>query len=273
MYMKFKGGRDRALTLSYDDGVVQDIRLMKILDQYGLKCTFNLNSGCFIPEDTVRERFYGKLKASEAKELYTDSGHEVAVHTVSHYRLEKLKTPEIITEVMEDRAYLEKTFGTIVRGMAYPFGTYSDEVIEVLSKCGIAYSRIVKATHSFKLPTNWLALGPTCHHRDEKLWELCDKFMEPCKIGNIKLFYLWGHSYEFDDKDNWDVIERFAERMGGHEEIWYATNIEIYDYVKAYEQLEVSTDKKIIHNPTAIDLWAYEKGETFCIKAGETLYR
>ena len=37
----------KALTFSYDDGVTQDKRLIKILNKYGLKCTFNINSGLF----------------------------------------------------------------------------------------------------------------------------------------------------------------------------------------------------------------------------------
>ena len=36
MYMKLKDGKSKVLTLSYDDGVVQDIRLIGILDKYGI---------------------------------------------------------------------------------------------------------------------------------------------------------------------------------------------------------------------------------------------
>ena len=47
MYMKFKDGKSKALTLSYDDAVVQDIRLIGIMDKYGIKGTFNVNSGWY----------------------------------------------------------------------------------------------------------------------------------------------------------------------------------------------------------------------------------
>ena len=46
-YMLFPGGKQKALTLSYDDGVQQDIRFIEILDKYGIKCTFNINSYSF----------------------------------------------------------------------------------------------------------------------------------------------------------------------------------------------------------------------------------
>ena len=102
--------------------------------------------------------------------------------------------------------------------------------------------------------------------------ELIKKFVETENMfGNAEMFYLWGHSYDFDNIDNWNVIEKFAEYAGGHEHIWYATNIEIYDYVKAYESLQTSYDKKIIHNPSATDVWFEIKGKVYCVKAGETL--
>ena len=102
--------------------------------------------------------------------------------------------------------------------------------------------------------------------------ELIKTFIEtPHRHGNSEMFYLWGHSYEFDNNDNWDIIEKFAEYAGGHEHIWYATNIEIYDYVNAYKRLQTSFDKKIIHNPSSFDIWVDIKNEVYCIKSGETL--
>lgn len=274
MYMKLKDGKSKVLTLSYDDGVVQDIRLIKILDQYGIKGTFNINSGSYLAEDATREKYYGRMKLSEAKELYINSGHEVAVHAFSHPFLEKLREDEILTEILEDRRSIEAHYGTLARGMAYPFGTYSNEVIDCLKKCGICYSRTVKSSENFKFPENWLELHPTCHHNNLRLMELAKKFVEEKSIYSSDnwLFYVWGHSYEFDDKDNWEVIEKFAEYVGGKDDIWYATNIEIYDYVKAYENLQTSVDKKIVHNPSTIDVWFSQGDETYCVKGGQTLY-
>ena len=272
MKMRLKDGKTKVLTLSYDDGVVQDIRLSEILNRHGIKCTFNINSGMYLAEEKEREAFRGRLKRSEAIALFTDSGHEVAVHAYTHPFLERLDSTEIIYEITEDRKDIESTYGTIARGMAYPYGTYNASVIDVLKHCGIVYSRTVKSTEKFGFPENWLELHPTCHHNNPRLMELAKRFVEvPSKYGNAEMFYLWGHSFEFDTNDNWDVIERFAEYAGGHEHIWYATNIEIYDYVKAYEALQTSYDKRTVHNPSAVDVWFESKGKTYCVKAGETL--
>lgn len=274
MYMKLKDGKNKVLTLSYDDGVVQDIRLIEIMNRYGLKGTFNINTGMYLSEDAQREKFYGRMKLSEAKQLYINSGHEVAVHTLNHMFLEKLKSDEVAYQVLQDRINIEKEYKTTARGMAYPFGTYSSEVIETLEKCGICYSRTVKSTNNFKLPENWLELHPTTHHSNGDLMKLAKRFAEEKgkRPSELWMFYLWGHSYEFDDKDNWNVIEEFAEYIGGRDDIWYATNIEIYDYIKAYESLQTSVDKTIVHNPSAIDVWVLIGDDTYAIKGGETLY-
>ena len=274
MYMKLKDGKSKVLTLSYDDGVVQDIRLIKILDQYGIKATFNINSGLYLPEDTQRERFYGRMKLSEAKALYINSGHEVATHALTHPFLDRLRTEEILTEVIEDRKNIEHQYGVLARGMAYPYGTYSDDVIDTLAKCGICYARTIKSTENFQFPENWLEWNPTCHHRNPKLMDLTKKFVEE-KVYHFSenwLFYLWGHSYEFDNNDNWELIEKFAAYVGNKEDIWYATNIEIYDYVKAYENLVTSVDQTMVYNPSVIDVWFWHKNEIYCVKGGQTLY-
>ena len=272
MKMRLKDGKLKVLTLSYDDGVVQDIRLVEIMNRYGLKGTFNVSSGLYLPEDAVRERYYGRMKLSEAKELYVDSGHEVASHSLTHPFLEKLDSAEVIYEIAEDRKNLEGQYGTIVRGMAYPFGTYSKEVVDILEKCGIRYSRTVNSTYNFNFPENWLILNPTCHHNYEKLDELTERFVEtPNRYGNAEMFYLWGHSYEFDNDDNWQVIERFAEYAGGHEHIWYATNIEIYDYVNAFHSLIFSADSEIVYNPTLFKIWFNIDEREYIVEPGQTL--
>ncbi len=272
MKMRLADGKTKVLTLSYDDGVVQDIRLIEIMNKYGLKGTFNINSGMYLPEKTEREEFRGRLKLSEAKNLYTDSGHEIAVHTLTHPFLEKMDTSEIIYEITEDRKSIETNYGKIARGMAYPYGTYDKKVMDVLKKCSIAYARTATSTQRFDFPENWLELNPTCHHNHENLFELIKTFVEtPSRFNLPEMFYLWGHSYEFDNNDNWDVIENFAKYAGGHDHIWYATNIEIYDYVKAYERLHTSYDKKVIHNPSAIDVWVEIKDEVYLIKAGQSI--
>ena len=274
IFMRFPGGLDRALTLSYDDGVEQDIRLMEILDKHGIKATFNLNSGSYAPEGTVYEAgtVHRRLPESAVTKIYSNPNHEVAVHALTHPHLECMSPATVAYEIIKDRENLEKQFGTIVRGMAYPYGTYNDEVVEVLRSCGIVYARTTAATKSFTIPTDWLRLPATCHHKSSELMELAERFITKKAPADPLLFYLWGHSYEFESDNNWNVIEEFAAYMGNRPNVWYATNIEIYEYIEDYKRLVFSANGSIIKNPTNRTLWFTRKNnEAISIAPGETL--
>ena len=273
MYMLYPNGLRKALTLSYDDGVEQDAELISILNLHGLKCTFNLNSGCWAPEGTVYPEgtIHRRMPLSQAKLLYGESEHEVAVHCLTHASLTECNTEQIVWEVMKDRENLEAEFGGIIRGMAYPFGTYNDKVVDTLRTCGILYSRTVESSHDFAMPQDWLRLAATCHHNDPQLMALADRFLADPATFCTKMFYLWGHSYEFEADNNWHVIEEFAEKMSGHEDIWYATNIEICKYHLAYQRLEFSANGHLVHNPTDMEIWFWHQGADLSVKPGETI--
>ncbi len=271
--MRFPGGKERALTLSYDDGVEQDIRLIDIMKKHGLKGTFNLNSDLYAPEGTVypEGQIHRRMTLSQAQALYKDSGMEVAVHSLTHPHLNKLPANICNYEVLQDRINLEREYDCIVRGMAYPYGPHNDQIVNILKQCGIAYSRTVISTESFEIPTDWLRLPATCHHANPRLMELAKCFLGEKRTRDPYLFYLWGHSYEFEANDNWNVIEEFAEYIGNRDEVWYATNIEIYDYIQAYNQLIFSVADHKVYNPTCLDLYFNTGEHTYCVKPGQTL--
>ena len=272
--LRFPGGKAKAFTMSYDDGVEQDIRLIEIMRKNGVKGTFNIGAGLFAPEGTVypKGQVHRRMTLDQCKKAYAGDDIEVAIHGYTHPFLESLPTPTAVLEIIEDRKGLEDAFGTIIRGMAYPFGTYSDDVCDILRLCGVAYSRNVEARLNFDIPKDWLRLGSTCHHNHPALIELSEKFVSGKVDRDPWLFYLWGHAYEFEGNDNWHVIEEFLSKVGGRDDIWYATNIEIYDYVKASEQLVYSADGSIVHNPTSLDICLEIDGSIRCLRKGETTY-
>lgn len=271
--MRYPGGLGKALTLSYDDGVEQDQQLMAILDKYGLRCTFNLNSGCWMPEghQWAAGTIHRRMTLSQAKALYNGTPHEVAVHCLTHASLIELPMDRMIHEIMTDRVNLERDFGGIIRGFAYPFGTFNDQTVEALRSCGIIYGRTVISSHDFSIPQDWLRLPATCHHDDPRLMELADAFLAASTRFGSKLFYLWGHSYEFDANNNWDRIEAFAQKLAHQPDVWYATNIEIFSYIEAFRQLRYSADGTMVHNPTAISVTIENDGRIMEIKPGETV--
>ncbi len=271
--MRFPGGLAKAFTMSYDDGVEQDLRLIQIMRENGVKGTFNLNSGLYAPEGTVYPagQVHRRMTEKQCLAAYVGNDLEVAVHASTHAFLEAVPTATAMMEVISDRAKLEKDFGRIVRGMAYPYGTLSDDVVDILRLAGIAYSRTTVTRLNFDIPSDWLRLGATCHHNNPALNELAEKFTGDTPNREPWLFYLWGHAYEFEGNDNWHVIEQFLKTVGHRDDVWYATNIEIHDYVQAFRELRFSVDGTLAQNPTATDVWALRDGMVVRIPAGATI--
>lgn len=246
VYICFPQGKAKALTMSYDDGRLQDERLVAMFNKYGIKGTFNINYGLF-------ERDEKRIQADRVAKLY--KGHEVATHCLTHPTIERCPLVEVAAEILEDRKGLERLTGGLVRGHAYPNGSYSEEIKQLFGQLGIAYARTVKAVADYALPTDPLEWNPTCHHNDPELMQKAEFFANFQKKQYLKLMYVWGHSYEFDDRDNWNVMEEFCEYMGGREDIWYATNIEIIDYMEAAGRLKFTANNEAVYNPSAQSVW------------------
>lgn len=268
--MLWPGGREKALTLSYDDAVLQDIRLLEIMNRNGIRGTFNLNSGFLGTENTlIREGHlvqHNKIAPEKIKEVY--KGHEVAVHTVTHPNLVDLPDAQVLFEVLSDRRNLEALVGYPVRGMAYPSGRVDQRVVELMKGTGIVYARGVDTTKSFAVPKKetWLNWHCSCHH-----WELeplIDSFLHG---KGLKLLSVWGHAYEFDQRDDWEVIEDQLGRLGNHEDVWYATNIEVFDYITAYNSLDVSMEGSCAYNRSSVSVWVRVRGSDVEIPAGQVV--
>lgn len=266
----FPSGLRKAVTFSFDDGVRQDLRLMEMFRKYGIKATFNLNSGLSGKEHDWEYRgiHVSRLSPEEIRENY--GGFEIAVHTVHHPDLTVLSAEGVIQEVFQDRQALEALAGYPVRGMAYPYGTCSEGLTGLLRSLGICYSRTVKSTHAYGFPEDYLAWHPTCHYMEQDAPKLADQFLA-MDSDRLSLFYLWGHSYELDGNDNWELMEEFCRKFGTAKDVWRASNMEIYLYMEALDRLVVSCDQKILFNPSAQDLWVTADGRPVKIEGGKTV--
>ena len=131
-------GKSKAFVVTYDDGVLQDRPFVALLNRYGLKGTFNLNSGLMEnqfewthPSGCVIKR----LSADSAASLY--QGHEIAAHSLTHPYMEHLGEKELMIELQTDKANLERISGRKVEGFAVPFDYY-DQRIEKIAREGAA---------------------------------------------------------------------------------------------------------------------------------------
>lgn len=268
-FLRFPGFKTKALTFSYDDGYVYDKETIRILNKYGFRATFNLPG-------TITERT-GELALTKEELLTLYNGHEVASHGEQHRALICQSTAGGIAEVMGGRLILEKFYGKIIRGFAYPdSGATNDEIKAYLKMLGIAYARVTKTTADFALPTDWLRWEMTIKHDDKRLLELAEKFLDErcdekyCARRDALLFSVWGHASEL--KDKWHVLEEFCEKMSQSDDIWSATNIEIYEYTEAFRSLITSADEKIIHNPSNKTVYFNADGNNYKLEPDETIY-
>ncbi len=276
-FMCYPGALRKAVTFSYDDGCEDDLRLVELFNKYGIKGTFNINSHRLINGNGI--------SVSDAKRMIAE-GHEIAVHGKFHKANGISRPVEGIRDVLNCREELEGALGKIIRGMAYPdtgitrFANGSDynTVKGYLKELGIVYSRTLGGdNNSFELPTDWYAWMPSFHHNNPEAQRFIDEFLNLELENNYhamrhpRLLYIWGHAYEFSVNDNWSLIEDICRKIGGRSDIWYAANIEIYEYVNAYNSLIWSADGKTVYNPTLYEIFFADSNERYCVKSGETL--
>ena len=227
-------GKLKAVTFSFDDGVTQDKRLIEILNKYGLKATFNLNSAILGTNGELNRNDHivrhDKNHANEVAKIY--KGHEVAVHTLVHPNLTGLSDDGVIWQVEEDRKLLESLVGYSVRCMAYPCGGVNNDerVASVIrNNTKIEFARTITSSDNFDIPDNLLRYDPTVYYIEkEKLFSLGEKFLN-LKADKPQVLYVWGHSYEMDaEYISWQEFEEFCKMISGKEDIFYGTNGQIF---------------------------------------------
>lgn len=270
--MLFPQGKSKALILSNDDGTIADRKLVKLMNDYGLKGTFHLNSNKL---DTK-----GYLAKGEIKNLF--SGHEVSVHSANHPGLSGMSKIDIVYEVIEDRKELEKLTGITVRGMAYPFGSYDNIVLEAINGLGIEYARTVADAYNFSIPKDFLIWHPSIHQfgkayfipndsaNDKKeltaFYGLVSNFL---KADTLALLDVWGHSWENEgDGNKWAEMEKFFKLISNRKDIHYTTQIDLVDYINAYKNLKFSVDKNLVKNLSSIDIYIKIDGKVYKVAGG-----
>lgn len=223
-------GKTKALTFSYDDAVTQDQRLIALFNKYGMKATFNLNSGFLgTAGSLVREDVtvaHVKPRECEVERIYRE--HEVAAHTLTHPMLPELPDEEVIRQVEEDRQALSRIVGYEVVGMAYPGGgvNFDHRVSDLIRRhTGIRYARTTVSSYDFLPQDDLMEFRPSVYHHGQwdKMLELGEQFLD-LKTDEPRVFYVWGHAYEFDIANTWDKFEEFLKMMAGRDDIAYVTN-------------------------------------------------
>lgn len=219
---------NKAVTFSYDDGVLSDEKLASIFNRYGMKCSFNLNSGLYPTEPFIYDNHFTVYRHKSAVQPFY-RGHEICMHGTKHLNPVGLSDAELDIEFRDDKTALERAFGTEIIGGAYAYGAYDDHAVEYLRNLGIRYCRTVEASRSLQVTGDLLKLKPTCHHKEEALFDLIDEFLKT-EADTPQILYIWGHAYEFDGDENWERIEKACSLLAGKPDVLYGTNTEVFRY-------------------------------------------
>ena len=256
LYPCYPQGKQKAFTVSYDDGNTCDAPLVELLRKHHAKGTFNINSGMFgAPDETPGEKRWRRMSADECLALY-GSDMEIAVHGAKHLFWDRIGSVAAMQDILDDKRELERLTGRVIRGAAFPYGKYNDEVLEILRLAGFAYCRAVRVTKKLTVKEDPLCFHGTVRNRNPEAVELAKQFAEKALPNDtLYLYYLWGHSYEFVQDDSWNVLEEILSVACDREDVWYCTNIEYFDYMAAVKSLRRNVDQTVLENPSSCDVW------------------
>ncbi|MFZ1642704.1 MAG: polysaccharide deacetylase family protein [Candidatus Contendobacter sp.] len=195
---------------SWDDGVVDDVRLADLLRRYRARATFNLNPGLYQPQRSFGwnhgDKEVWRLGRDELVEVY--AGFEIANHSLMHPNLPDLSLEALDWEIRESRRILQDWFQQPVRGFCYPFGGCNPAVKDAVRAAGHGYARTVTEIDPPFPPADPLELGVSCRFNDPAFWT---RYQSARAADGVFLF--WGHGYELTSKAMWTDLEDKLARI------------------------------------------------------------
>ncbi len=264
----YPNGKKKAFNITYDDGITQDVRLVELLNKYGLKGTFNLNS------ELMKNGFEwthetGLVIKRLAPEVVVDlyKGHEVASHTLTHPYMSELSEDEIMYQMGQDKKNLEELFQREIYGFAVPFDYYSDLIAKCAEMCGFSYARTSEERYSYVPPKENFYWAAGAFHIMPKFAEFVDGFFETEE--ELALCQIVGHSYDLDTEQMWEQIEEVLKRVTEDEDVISLTNIELVRYLKAMRSAVITEEG--IKNNSDVELWFEEDGKIFSVMPNEVV--
>lgn len=266
----YPGGKDRAFNITYDDGVTQDLRFVELMNRYGLKGTFHLNSELMengFSWEHPKGMTVTRLCPDTARWLY--QGHEVASHTCTHPYMQELHGEALRHQLLDDKLALEAMIGVEVKGFAVPFDYYSQEIADCARECGFEYARMSEFSHSYEPCRDWYFWKTGFYHIMPGLERFVQDFLET--ETELAVCQIVGHSYDLDAEGLWKTVEEILVRISRDAGIWSCTNLELVRYLKAMEQAVLTDDA--VYNPTDRTLWFRMGDQVVKLSPGQSGFR
>jgi hypothetical protein len=215
-----------AITTSWDDGHILDLRIADLLIKYNLTGTFYIAKN------------YLPTRLSETEIARFSQQHEIGSHTLTHPDLTSIPLDQVRSELKDSKAWLEGVIQKPVTAFCYPRGQFNPEIQRAVAEAGYTMARTV-TQYQMGSPKNLMAMDTTIHiypfpfrpvdgikarfdpiryilpeisHLHIPIMALrswvtlasvlLDKASE---IGGV--WHLWGHSWEIERYGMWDALE------------------------------------------------------------------
>lgn len=248
----YPNGKKKAFVLTYDDGVLQDVRLVLLLNKYGLRGTFNLNSLLMEREFVWHHEKIGPVKRlpnAIAAHLY--EGHEVASHSCTHPDLTYMSREGILYELGHDKYLLEQLVKQPVLGFGVPFDYYDGIAVDCVRELDFVYGRGSEETRSYAPIWDPYRQQAGMFHLSEGLEEFVDGFLRTDE--ELANCIIVGHSYDLDAEDLWETVEGIFARVSAAEDVLSMTHLELVEYQQAMLKAEIVGDT--VYNHSNLPLW------------------
>jgi len=262
----YPNGYKKAFNISYDDGVLQDIRFVQLLNKYHIPGTFCLNS------DLMQDGFVWvhpngdmikRLPLSDAASLYRD--HEVASHTLTHPDFTGLPADEILRQMQQDKDTLQRSCGCEVTGFGVPFDYFDITAMSCARACGFLYARNSEQSLSYTPPYDYYNWSAGIFHLNPLLGQYVQSFFDTEE--ELALCQIVGHAYDLDIENMWDRIERILKRVSQDDTVICLTHSQLVTYLKAMRTAWVSDD--VIDNRSSQALWFEVDGSVIKLLPGQ----
>lgn len=258
----YPNGKAKAFNITYDDGVLQDVRFVALMNKFGLRGTFNLNSQ-LMEEEFAWTHPNGmtvkRLPTNVVAELYQN--HEVASHTLTHPYLSQLTEPEILHQMARDKENLERITGKPVLGFAGPFHHWNSMIADCAKKCGFEYARNAEERYCYAPAEEYYYWSAGTYHVMPGFRDFVEGFFHTDE--ELALCQIVGHTYDLDAENMWEYMQSLLKRVAEDESIASMTNLELVQYLKAM-RLATITDYEI-QNHSRIPLWFEKDGQVICV--------
>ena len=245
------------VTTSWDDGSVEDLRILNLLNKYNLKGTF------YVPKNINFEIKKGKYlqRISDKEILEIAKTQEIGAHTMNHTYLNKLHGDELYSEIKNSKDWIELLLNKKIRVFACPGGIFNSEIIETIKKSGFIGANVggifnveIKdpflvgfSAHCYPcFPKNkeWglflkskITLGRIrVNIKGIKKfnlpiisilrWNILAKNIFNYILENGGIFHLHGHSWEIERYKIWDDLEDILKYISNRDNVLYLTNSE-----------------------------------------------